>query len=275
MLVSLLVVSCPASTAPSALPLVHSKSVNAHETYAAGLIKLAVSYHPEKYQISSTKSRLSEMRQFEELKSGRIDIIWMGASFELEERFLPIRIPLFKGLLGHRIFMIRKGQQAKFSQMNSLDDLKNVSLGQGGAWADTAILQAAGLDVVTANNYPSLFHMLDGGRFDAFPRGIHEPWEEIERHSTLDLVVEKHLMLVYRMPLYFFVAKENISLAKDIENGLERAIKDKSFDRYFYHSPIIQTMLEKANMDERKVFYLNNPFAHPKTPIARSELWFH
>lgn len=45
--------------------------------------------------------------------------------------------------------------------------------------------------------------MLDGGRFAAYPRGVHEPWSEIAGRPELELAVEKKLMLAYKMPMYF------------------------------------------------------------------------
>jgi hypothetical protein len=193
----------------------------------------------------------------------------------LEQKFAPVRICLYKGLLGNRIFIIHKDNQAKFDQVKTLDDLKRITIGQGKTWADTKILESNGLQVVKVNKYESLFYMVEGGRFDAFSRGVHEPFGELEQHPQLkDLTVEKGLMLVYKMPFYLFVKKANSQLAKDIETGLNRAIDDGSFDEVFRNDPAVQSVMQKANMKARRVFELQNPTLSKETPLDRKELWF-
>ena len=73
--------------------------------------------------------------------------------------------------MNHRLFFIRQGDQARFDNIKTLEDLKQIRFGQGRSWQDASILENAGLNVVKATKKPSLYHMLDGGRFDAFPPG--------------------------------------------------------------------------------------------------------
>jgi Bacterial extracellular solute-binding proteins, family 3 len=178
-------------------------------------------------------------------------------------------------LLGYRILIINKKNQHKFSQVKTLDDLKQFTFGQGKTWTDTKILQANGLKVVTINKYPGLFYMVDGERFDAFPRGVNEPFGELaQRPDMTDLTVENSILLVYRMPFYIFVSRDNPKLGNDIETGLNRAVADGSFDKIFYGEPNIKDVLDKANMKNRRIFNLNNPFLTKETPLERTELWF-
>jgi hypothetical protein len=178
-------------------------------------------------------------------------------------------------LLGNRLFIIHKDNQSKFDTVKTLDDLKKITIGQGKTWADTKILESNGFTVVKANKYESLFLMLDGGRFDAFSRGVHEPFGELANHPNLkDLTVEKHLMLVYRMPFYLFSSPTNKTLAKDLEIGLNAAIADGSFDRVFFADPSVQDVMAKADMKNRRAFFLDNPTLSKETPLDRAELWF-
>jgi len=201
-------------------------------------------------------------------------MLWTSSYADLVEQFLPIRIPIFKGLLGYRLLIINKNDQSKFDQVQSLADLKKLTLGQGRTWGDTHILESAGFKVVKVTKYQSLFYMVDGGRFDAFPRGVHEPYGEIAKHPELNLTVEKHLMLSYKMPMYLFVSRESKELAKNIETGLNRAIADGSFDEVFYGDPMVKSALEMADMKNRRTFYIDNPLLSKETPIDRKELWF-
>ena len=185
--------------------------------YAVKMIELAIKHIDRKYKLQVGKEPYSQSKIMEEVSTGGLDMFWNSSNAEKETLFRPIRICLYKGLLGNRIFIIHKDSQAKFDQIKTMDDLKRITIGQGKTWADTKILEANGLKVVKANKYQSLFYMVDGGRFDAFSRGVHEPFGELESHPDLkDLTVEKGMMLVYRMPFYLFVNKDNKALADDL-----------------------------------------------------------
>lgn len=247
-----------------------------HHRYCFGLLKLALAYHGSKYTlVTRNEDSGNQAREVQDLNDGKVSVIWIATSTEFEEQLQPVRVPLYKGLLGHRIFIIHRGQQARFDQVRTLDDLRQVALGQGLGWTDTEILEANSMKVVKAAKFDSLFHMLDGGRFAAFPRGVHEPWSEVTGRPDLELAIEDKLMLVYKMPMYFFVAQSDQELAADIESALLTAIDDGSFDRYFLGTPMIRDVLEKANMGERKAFELHNPLLPPKTPLDNAKLWFN
>lgn len=244
--------------------------------YAVKMIELAIKHADRKYKVQVSKESFSQAKIMEEVTNGNLELFWNSANAEKEEAYLPIRICLYKGLLGNRIFIINKNNQAKFDQVKTLEDLKRtVTIGQGKTWADTKILESNGFTVVKGNKYESLFFMVDGGRFDAFSRGVHEPYGELEKHPNLpDLTVEKNLMLVYRMPFYLFVSKKYPEIAKDLEAGLNRAIADGSFDETFFGDSSVQDVISKANMKNRKAFYIDNPTLSKQTPLDRKELWF-
>lgn len=241
--------------------------------YLETLLKMVLSYSDKRYVIEERGDICSQTRQIEDVISGRLSFMWGGTTQELEERLHPIRYPLFKGLLGHRLLIIRQGDQPLFDQVETLEDLGQIKLGQGRMWSDTEILEAAGMRVVKTNAYRNLFPMLEGGRFDAFPRGASEPWMEIVQWADLKLTVEQKLVLIYPMPAYFFVSKGNIELARDFERGFEEAVKDGSFDRVFFADSEVQKVLNQANLKDRKVFRIKNPFLTPETPLDRQELW--
>lgn len=247
---------------------------NSIEAYAKGLLQLALSKSAEKYALQESIPNTSEERMVNMLMDNQLDVVWYATTNDLEERLLPIRICIYRGLLGYRALMIKKGTQHKFDNIKTLEDLKKISLGQGRFWADTNVLTANGLNVVKVLKYEGIFYMLDGGRFDAFPRGVHEPWAEIKRYPKLDLDVEQNLLISYINPFYFFVNKSNTKLAKDIERGLRIAIEDGSFDQYFFNDPTVKDVVEKANLKNRTIIHLDNPSLPPKTPVDDKSLWF-
>jgi hypothetical protein len=241
--------------------------------YMASMIKLAFEHLGRKVEFKPVTEDMTQTRLQEDTLNGKLDIMWAGTSKELEEELEPIRIPMFKGLLGHRLLIIRKDDQAKFDRVNSIEDLRKIPLGQGTAWIDTKILEANGLKVVKTMKYQNLFYMLDGARFDGFPRAVFEPFSEVDKRSSLNLAVEKHLMLVYKMDFYLFVSKSNKQLARDLELGLNRAIADGSFEKVFLSAPSVQEAIAKGDLKNRLVIPLENPFNSRETPIGRSELW--
>lgn len=249
---------------------------SARDYWPVQLLKMALSYDTaNNYDTSpASEQEVNQERLKSMMKDGSLSVFWIGTSQEVEREFRPVRIPLFKGLLGHRIFIIRQGDQAKFSRVNSMSDLLQLQAGQGRFWSDTPILESAGIDVVKPVKYINLFHMLDGGRFDYFPRAVHEPWSEVNRDPKLSLTIESDLMLIYPMPLYFFTAADNVELASAIESGLRQSIADGTFDRMFLENPDIRSALEKTDVARRKVFRISNPSLSPETPLDEKALWF-
>lgn len=262
----------PLAAAESKTVVTNMKS-NVQTDYMNGLLKLALSYSDKNYVFSTTPEVYSRPRVMESVKSGAISVMWGGTSEEMERDFIPIRIDAYRGLMNHRLFFIRQGDQARFDNIKTLEDLKHIRFGQGRSWQDASILENAGLTVIKATKKPSLYYMLDGGRFDAFPRGANEVWTELSAFPNLKLTVEKNLVLIYPLPTYFFVTHKDPELAKDIEFGLESAIKDGTFNKYFYESPEVQEALGKADLGNRRAIRIENPFLPKATPLDRKELW--
>jgi len=256
-------------------PLRMVQGTNSLENYAKGLLKLALSKSQslDKYDWQETVPTNTEERMVRMLLDNQLDIVWYATTKDLEERLQPIRICIFRGLLGYRVLMIKEGTQHKFDGMKTLEDLKRVSLGQGQFWADTSVLTANNLNVVKVLKYEGLFYMLDGDRFDAFPRGAHEPWSEMQRYPKLALDVEKNLLLSYINPFYFFVNKSNTRLAQDVERGLRIALEDGSFNEYFLNDPTVKDVIAKANLKSRTLIHLENPGLPEKTPVNDKLLW--
>lgn len=252
----------------------HNKINSAKEEYQFGLLKLALSYSSSKYEFAEAQDFASQAKLTSDLDSDKKDVGWMGTSSAYEEQFLPIRVPLFKGLLGHRIFLIRRGEQSRFDGVSSIEDLSRFKAGQGALWTDTKIMEQAGLDVVRTAKYNNLFPMLEGSRFDYLPRSIYSPWGEMAKRPNLPIQVEDNLILIYPLPAYFFVNSKNIRLKNEIESGLFKAIEDGSFDAYFYSHPMIKEGLSKSNLKNRTVLRVNNLMMHKDTPVDDTRLWF-
>jgi hypothetical protein len=226
------------------------------------------------FRMAPSPVRMSEARQLATLKGqGPLSVMWSSTSMEKERDMQAIRIPLRKGLLGYRIALIRQDRQAAMDQVRTLHDLSRLRIGQGAGWGDIAIYAQNGF-AVTAVRYDQLFPMLAAGRFDLFPRGIGEVFKEYAAQggAASGLAVERHLLLVYPWPYYFFVRKNDQRLARRIEKGVRSMMKDGSFDAIFwkYNASDIQ----RANLRNRVVLRLRNPLLPPDTPLNDPDLWF-
>ncbi|PCK09193.1 MAG: diguanylate cyclase [Alteromonadaceae bacterium] len=248
---------------------------DANAVYALEMIRLALDKTGGDYEISINDAEVSALRMRMQTLEGKTDVFWTATSTDLEEEFLPVRVPLYKGLLGYRIFIIHKDNKNLFSNVKTFKDLDAFSFGQGRGWTDTTIMEANGLKVTQVTKYHGLFYMADGKRFDAFPRGVNEPWTEIKSRPDLDLTVDENLMFVYKMPYYLLVSPNRKSLAKRLDRGLKIAISDGSFDEIFFNNETVKLVAEKAKLSGRKIFNLDNPDLPPNTPLTDESLWFN
>lgn len=246
--------------------------------YFIDVLELALSKTKNKegeFVLKQSDLEMNQVRALRNLEHNKnIDVVWTMTSIEREERLTPIRIPLLKGLLGYRIFIIKKGMQSQFSSIKTRRDLQRLSAGQGASWPDTDILKANGFNVIEASEYRTLFSMLQKGRFDYFPRGVNEPWAEVRAHKDKGLVVETSLIIQYPAPIYFFVNKDNKILAERIERGLRLAIADGSFERIFRLHPANKEIFSLASIQKRRIFKLKNPLLPDQTPLDEKSLWY-
>jgi hypothetical protein len=234
------------------------KSSAAHLVYFYQALELAlkkteatdgpfiINYYPEALPVK---------RFLAELQNGSIvNVMWTTMNKERSEKLLPIRISLLKELNNYRVLLIRKNDQAIFSRIKNVEELRQLRAGLGSQWPETELFKKNNFAVVTAANYESLFKMLAANRFDYFQRGCYEIWNELEAQKDKNLVIEQHLMLHYDAPFYFFVNKKNTKLANRIERGLRIAQEDGSFDKLFFSIPGFKRGYEEQFNKQRLLF---------------------
>jgi hypothetical protein len=227
------------------------------------------------YLLEESSQPLTQSRAIAMLSEGaEVDVLWSMTSRLRETQMLPVRIPLLKGLMGYRIFIIRAEDEIWFKDITTLDQLRELRAGQGHDWPDAEILRSNGLRVETSVDYENLFRMLHAGRFDFLPRAINEPWEEVKAREDLNLTIEKNLLLHYPTASYFFVSKNNPTLAERLRVGLETAIADGSFETLLLKHPINAFALKNVRMEQRHMLKLVNPLLPAETPLGRKELWW-
>lgn len=249
--------------------------VDSRYNYRIDLLNLAISKTEGKYGtavIQKQQAQITNARGLSLLKSGNIDIASFASTPELESAFYSIKIPLLQGLLGYRVFLVKKSKQAEFQGINRIGALKSKVAGSGAHWADTTILRTNGLSVISSPRYENLFELLNKQRIDYFPRGIHEARKELNQHKRRypQLQIESSKALFYPFPVYFYVNKNNRPLQQRITEGLQKALADGSMQALFkqHHASSIQ----QIHQNKRQVFCLNNPLLQAQ-PKLQTQWW--
>lgn len=273
-LLALLCLAPATHAEPLTYPL-HSDGADP-EAYVVELLQLAVARSGGDYALQPSPRSMTQSRAEQSLEQndGRVQVMWAMTSKAREDVLLPIRIPIYRGMIGWRIPLVRAEDRNWLSRVHSLADLKPLRIGQRADWPDTRILRSNGLQVLTSQSYESLFRMLDAGRFDLFPREVVVVWEEQARAESagLKLAVDEHIAIHYPTAFYYFTSRARADLAAAIERGLESMLADGSFEQLFqqHHG----ATLERAQLTKRRVIELENPDLPPHTPFARSQLWY-
>jgi hypothetical protein len=202
-----------------------------------------------------------QARRISELLADNLDVAVAIGSKDLQDGptlFLPI--PLQRGMLGWRLLLVNKAVAPRLAQVRTLEQLRPLRLGYPRAFADYGIMEAAGFNIVYAGGYESLFRMLELGRLDWVSRGVGEVFAELdalERRGVSGIVMDPSLALRYKADWFFIVNPRKPELARRIQQGLELAMRDGSYDRLF--DGYFGAILAAARLEQRRIIELDNP----------------
>jgi ABC-type amino acid transport substrate-binding protein len=228
------------------------------------------------YEVQPFTEKASLARVIKLAIEGRlVNVLPFGVGQPGPERdMIPVPFPIDKGLLGYRVSLIDRRSQDRLFRVHSIEELRQLRVGQGSDWTDVRIYEHHRISVETTPEYGSLVLMLLHGRFDLFPRGLFEIAPELagfgERYP--DLAVEQHLLLHYPFCEVFYVNRSTPRLAARLTAGLERMVADGSFDALF--AKYFGKLLANLHLRQRVVIELENPFLPAWVPLKRKELWF-
>ena len=247
---------------------------DARAQYPIALLKLALDKTGVNYELRPSDRILLTGKAMRQLRENReVNVVWSMTDSQREKELPPIRIPIAKGLIGLRVFVINQNKKSKFDDVLSLTDMRKLVPIQGEEWPDTKILQANGFNVFTVPEFREAYDMIKQGKGDFFPRSVMEVDAELEAEGRRNnFYLEPSMALYYPTAMYYFVSGSNKTLANLIETGLNRAIDDGSFDALFEstYAPILASL----GVDERKIFTLENPLLPIETPLTNSALWY-
>lgn len=184
-----------------------------------------------------------------------------------------VQIPIFFGLQGYRVLLIHNDNSLRFENIDNLMQLRKLRAGFVNGWADHEIFLSNQLPTYIAEKASSVYEMLAMQRVDYFSRSVQEITTNYEEYIVKypELAIEKHLVLVYPLPVYFFVTPKAAQLAKDVQLGLEAISISGQMEELFleYYRDKVQSL----NLDRRVIIELKND-AMPKG-IVLPKVWPH
>ena len=243
--------------------------------HAISLIKLAAEEANIKLQLNVIFREESAKSLRQALLKGDIDLIWTATSRSLQERFKPVKIPLYRGLLGYRLCMINDHNRDLLKGVKSMEALKPLTFGLGEGWSDIGVFQSAGLKVKIMD-YEQLFQAVHNRTIDCAPRAIFEAFPEQynQRYRYLyKLYVDRYLMIRYIMPFYFFTRKDDDITFNLLHQGLTKAIMNGRYQNAVKKNPSLRMAIRKIQRNKRRVITIPNallPDDVPKDP----HFWF-
>jgi hypothetical protein len=229
------------------------------------MLELALSRSGRRYTLSLHKQPTNDERARAILRKGDISVVDFGAGADFESAFSAVYFPIDRGLLGYRLSLIRYSLQPRFSRINDLTQLRGFRAGQGLGWSNNVIMQTAGMPVVTGPTLESLFPMLEAERFDYLPLGLNEVYGFADQYQRLapSMVVDTHLLLVYRFARMFYVRSGDSELGAAILQGLQYAFADGSFQSLLNNDPSVRSAVLRAKLGQRTTIAIDNPLLTP------------
>ncbi|MGI0117511.1 substrate-binding periplasmic protein [Zooshikella sp. RANM57] len=239
--------------------------------YPVQLLELALKNSGEPIALEASVENLHQGQAMRMIQNNNgVDVVWTMTSQLREKILLPIKIPIYKGLIGWRLCIIHPQNKSIFASVKSLSGLSDVTFVQGHDWPDTNIFKFNRLSVTSVSNYQAMFDMVLFRRVDAFPRAVIEIWPELESHK--DLQVDSHLLIRYPAAVYYFVNRKNQKLYNAIMIGLNKAIINGDFNRLFNNFYL--NAIQRAKLNKRRVINLINPLLPKNTPLDKQQLWY-
>ncbi|WP_157447270.1 hypothetical protein [Catenovulum agarivorans] len=282
MLAPMLLTASIAAEVDSVLMLKNTSGNTLSHNYNSELLKLALDTTIEQfgaYKLDGTLLPMTRDRQFAELKKGKFINVLASPYKEKYNKFgIRVPVPLKMGLPSSRIFLVTEENKDILKNITTIEQLKKVRTGAHRQWTTTKVLYDQGFNVIFENQYESLFKMLSLGHFDTFNRGIHEVRSELAefKPSYPNLTYDKHLVLFFYLPDYYYVSEKTPKLAKRIEAGLRelhsRGELLKLMQRFF------ASELDEFELNKRRVFKIKNTnlapglYEHDKVFLLNSEL---
>lgn len=173
----------------------------------------------------------NEKRQLFMLEAGQSDIDLMPVTGErlasvAAGKSLVIPVPLDRGLLGYRLCLLLKKRKDLLAGVQSAQDLRAFTIGQGEGWMDVDVYKNAHIPVKWVRDWRNgeFVDQMNAGFIDLFPLGAEETLSYfIPHYQITQPEITSDPSIVIRYPWYRFVW---ISAASKNAELLRRALQE-------------------------------------------------
>ena len=224
-------------------------------------------------RLTTIERPVTQERSLQLLNTGDLTIAWSGTNYRRENLYRPVRVPLFLGLLGVRVPVIRQADIARFTAITKESELQAMVACQGDQWPDSDIMERNHYTVERVAKFESMYKMLRGGRCDYFPRSIIEVYGELTTADRDDLVAYEGILLSYTFPMYFFTSYQREELANSLEEKLHEFATSGQLLAFMKKHPSTRATFPLSRFRESTIFYLHNPDLPTETPLSDTALW--
>jgi hypothetical protein len=167
------------------------------------------------------------------------------------KRFLEIKSPLCKGLLGWRSIIIAKHRSDEFLNI-TVDQLKQKVCGVPATWVDADLFRDNGFKVLEQGNLEDMLDWIETGHVDFITLGVTEAEQVLA--SRPEIIIEPSAVIYYPFPLVYYVNEKKTELAARLEKEIQ--LKSRELDELFYR--YFGDVLESVKRTYKKVIVLEN-----------------
>ncbi|UDF35825.1 UNVERIFIED_ORG: hypothetical protein LHJ69_01795 [Shinella sp. XGS7] len=212
---------------------------------------------------------MSQNRAFLQLAAGEVDLISSMTSRERETQGLPVRVCLYRGLLGVRLPLVLQSRLAEIDALGAARAPRELHNGQVADWPDTAVLTHNGWLVERLPRLGQFAELLRRRRLDLVSLGALEAYPIAETRPHV--AVGERWAIAYPSAFYFFVGHARPELAERLRAGWDKALSDGSFEALFEQR--LGAQLRRARLEQRQWWLLENPDLPAATPLGEVRLW--
>ncbi|HET9240521.1 MAG TPA: hypothetical protein VFO10_24875 [Oligoflexus sp.] len=229
---------------------------------------------PVQYLIDKSLDQKKALESLNELNPF-IDAVATQASIEREKRYVSAPVDIAQGLMGRRVFIVRKKKIQQFKNVRKIEDLRSFRVCVGADWPDRQVFEAAGIPILTRKQTSELFDELLMDRCDGITRAVYEVRDELLARPLDELDFDPYLLLSYPASQQIFFARNKTELAAATEKGLlemqSQGVLHELLDVIYGDS------IEHVQLRGRRVIPLLNPNAPsrfgPDQGDLRQSLW--
>ncbi|NVK56744.1 MAG: hypothetical protein HWE26_14145 [Alteromonadaceae bacterium] len=184
-------------------------------------------------------------------------LLWASPYNPINRGIAVIEYPILNGVLGLRSIIVHQDNLPRLNRVNTLEQLKQFTIGQGPGWTDVAIYKHNGFNVTEAR-LTRLFQMTANKRFDLFPLGrIEIDKQTLQSKNGGDvLTIAPNHMIYYPHPVLFHLGQKHTKAVKRLRDGLATITNNGVLEALFEtHFPQVTAQLRQPGT---KVFKLKN-----------------